>query len=74
VFPEPAEIGIVPSNWWEIESVDFAVQEAEVAHQKAAAELAEIVRSDNDAPRSGERDARHQASRTSSGRAAPALF
>src|SRR6478609_6501190 len=38
-----------------IESVDFAVQEAEVAHQKVAAELAEIVRSDSDAPRSGER-------------------
>src|SRR5215470_9302341 len=38
-----------------IESVDFAVQEAEIAHQKVAAELAEIVRSDSDAPRSGER-------------------
>src|SRR3954447_3406777 len=38
-----------------IESVDFAVQEAEIAHQKVAAELAEIVRSLNDAPRSGER-------------------
>src|ERR1700760_4402404 len=39
----------------EIEGVDFAVQETEVAHQKVAAELAEIVRSDSDAPRSGER-------------------
>src|SRR5258705_12003199 len=38
-----------------IESVDFAVLEAEIAHQKVAAELAEIVRSDSDAPRSGER-------------------
>src|SRR5215472_10586389 len=36
-----------------IESVDFTVQEAEIAHQKVAAELAEIVRSDSDAPRSG---------------------
>ena len=41
-----------------IESVDFAVQEAEIAHQKVAAELAEIVRSDSDAPRSGERGVR----------------
>src|SRR5258707_15435464 len=41
-----------------IESVDFTVQEAESAHQKAAAELAEIVRSDSDAPRSGERGGR----------------
>src|SRR5215831_50271 len=38
----------------EIESVDFAMQEAEIAHQKVAAELAEIVWSDGDAPRSGE--------------------
>src|SRR5258707_8657834 len=38
-----------------IESVDFAVLETEIAHQEAAAELAEIVRSDSDAPRSGER-------------------
>src|SRR6266404_1664187 len=38
-----------------IESVDFAVLEAEIAHQKVAAELAEIVRSNSDAPRSGER-------------------
>src|SRR6476659_8212807 len=38
-----------------IESVDFAVQEAEIANQKVAAELAEIVRSFSDAPRSGER-------------------
>src|SRR6266481_4467623 len=37
-----------------IESVDFAVLEAEIAHQKVAAELAESVRSDSDAPRSGE--------------------
>src|SRR5262245_15660355 len=42
----------------EIESVDFAVQEAEIAHQKVAAELAEIVRSDSDAPRSGKRGVR----------------
>src|SRR5262245_65273673 len=42
----------------EIESVDFALQEAEIAHQKVAAELAEIVRSDSDAPRSGERGVR----------------
>src|SRR6516162_4647330 len=42
----------------EIERVDFAVQEAEIAHQKVAAELAEIVRSDSDAPRSGERGVR----------------
>src|SRR5260370_36215615 len=42
----------------EIESVDFAVLEAEIAHQKVAAELAEIVRSDSDAPRSGERGGR----------------
>src|SRR5258705_10008638 len=42
----------------EIESVDFAVQEAEIAHQKVAAELTEIVRSDSDAPRSGERGVR----------------
>src|SRR6478672_858317 len=42
----------------EIESVDFTVQEAEIAHQKVAAELAEIVRSDSDAPRSGERGVR----------------
>src|SRR5258707_13713895 len=41
-----------------IESVDFAVQETEIAHQKVAAELAEIVRSDSDAPRSGERGVR----------------
>src|SRR5258707_4451261 len=41
-----------------IESVDFAVLEAEIAHQKVAAELAEIVRSFNDAPRSGERGVR----------------
>src|SRR6202795_52908 len=41
-----------------IESVDFAVQEAEIAHQKVAAELAKIVRSDSDAPRSGERGVR----------------
>src|SRR5260370_17894895 len=41
-----------------IESVDFTVQEAEIAHQKVAAELAEIVRSDSDAPRSGERGVR----------------
>src|SRR5215475_13942950 len=34
-----------------IEGVDFAVQEAEIAHQKVAAELAEIVWSDSDAPR-----------------------
>src|SRR5512133_3732477 len=33
-----------------IESVDFAVLEAEIAHQKVAAELAEIVRRDRDAP------------------------
>src|SRR5882757_10275486 len=39
----------------EIEGVDFALLEAEVAHQKVAAELAEVVRSDSDAPRSGER-------------------
>src|SRR5215470_2580619 len=42
----------------EIESVDFTVQEAEVAHQKVAAELAEIVRSDRDAPWSGQRAVR----------------
>src|SRR5262245_8246691 len=42
----------------EIESVDFTVVEAEIAHQKIAAELAEIVRSDSDAPRSGERGVR----------------
>src|SRR5262249_54003447 len=42
----------------EIESVDFAVLEAEIAHQKVAAERAEIVRSDSDAPRSGERGVR----------------
>src|SRR5215510_9789409 len=42
----------------EIESVDFALQEAEIAHQKIVAELAEIVRSDSDAPRSGERGVR----------------
>src|SRR5260221_8729613 len=42
----------------EIESVDFAVLETEIAHQKVAAELAEIVRSDSDAPRSGERGVR----------------
>src|SRR5215831_16104085 len=41
-----------------IESVDFTVQEAEIAHQKVAAERAEIVRSDSDAPRSGERGVR----------------
>src|SRR6266403_337525 len=41
-----------------IESVDFAVQETEIAHQEVAAELAEIVRSDSDAPRSGERGVR----------------
>src|SRR5215813_12050803 len=41
-----------------IESVDFTVLEAEIAHQKVAAELAEIVRSDSDAPRSGERGLR----------------
>src|SRR5262249_46243183 len=41
-----------------IESVDFTVQEAEIAHQKIAAELAEIARSDSDAPRSGERGVR----------------
>jgi len=41
-----------------IESVDFAVQEAEIAHQKVAAELAEIGRSDSDTPRSGERGVR----------------
>src|SRR5215467_1650377 len=41
-----------------IESVDFTVQEAEIAHQKVAAELAEIVRSDSDAPRSGKRGVR----------------
>src|SRR3979490_3444598 len=41
-----------------IESVDFAVLEAEIAHQKVVAELAEIVRSFNDAPRSGERGVR----------------
>src|SRR5260370_7713694 len=38
-----------------IESVDFTVQEAEIAHQKGAAELAEIVRSAIDAPRIGKR-------------------
>src|SRR5262245_34968949 len=38
-----------------IESVDFTVLKAEIAHQKVAAELAEIVRSDSNAPRSGER-------------------
>jgi hypothetical protein len=32
-----------------IESVDFTVQVAEIAHQKVAAELAEIVRSYSDA-------------------------
>src|SRR5258705_11973705 len=37
-----------------IESVDFAVQETEIAHQQVAPEPAEIVRSHNDAPRSGE--------------------
>src|SRR5215468_12368934 len=42
----------------EIERVDFAGLEAEIAHQKVAAELAEIVRSDSDAPRSGERGVR----------------
>src|SRR3954466_6582055 len=42
----------------EIESVDFTVLEAEIAHQKSVAELAEIVRSDSDAPRSGERGVR----------------
>src|ERR1044072_1272247 len=42
----------------EIESVAFARLEAEIAHQKVAAELAEIVRSDSDAPRSGERAVR----------------
>src|SRR5258708_15106958 len=31
-----------------IESVDFAVLEAEIAHQKVAPELAEIVRCDSD--------------------------
>src|SRR5215510_1349967 len=41
-----------------IESVDFTVLKAEIAHQKVAAELAEIVRSDSDAPRSGERGVR----------------
>src|SRR5262252_3124098 len=41
-----------------IESVDFAVQVAEIAHQNVAAELAEIARSDSDAPRSGERGLR----------------
>src|SRR6266478_4640351 len=41
-----------------IERVDFTVQEAEIAHQKVAAERAEIVRSDSDAPRSGERSVR----------------
>src|SRR5262249_32624776 len=41
-----------------IEGVDFTVQEAEIAHQKVAAELAEIVRSDSDAPRSGKRGVR----------------
>src|SRR5262249_43964107 len=46
-----------------IESVDFAVQEAEIAHQKVAAELAEIVRSDSDAPRSGERAAEQHSMR-----------
>src|SRR5262249_51771573 len=47
----------------EIESVDFAVQEAEIAHQKVAAELAEIVRSDSDAPRSGKRPAEQHSMR-----------
>src|SRR5262245_27102553 len=42
----------------EIESVDFAVLKAEIAHQKVAAEFAEIVRRDGDAPRSGERGVR----------------
>src|SRR5262245_24674094 len=42
----------------EIESVDFAVLEAEIAHQKVAAERAPTVRSDSDAPRSGERSVR----------------
>src|SRR5262249_46989250 len=42
----------------EIESVDLALPEAEIAHQKVAAELAEIVRSDSDAPWSGERGMR----------------
>src|SRR5215471_4154297 len=41
-----------------IESVDFTVLEAEIAYQKVAAELAEIARSDSDAPRSGERGVR----------------
>ena len=41
-----------------IESVDFAVLEAEIAHQKVAAKLAEIVRSFNEPPRSGERGVR----------------
>src|SRR3954463_12391728 len=41
-----------------IESVDFAVQEAEIFPQKVTAELAEIVRSFDDAPRSGERGLR----------------
>src|SRR5262249_48860868 len=47
----------------EIESVDFAVQEAEIAHQKVTAELAEIVRSDSDAPWSGERAAEQHSMR-----------
>src|SRR5215831_11324676 len=42
----------------EIESVDFTVLEAEIAHQKIVAELAEIVGSDSDSPRSGERGVR----------------
>src|SRR5215831_7642664 len=41
-----------------IESVDFAVLKAEIAHQKVAAESAEIVRRDRDAPRSGKRGVR----------------
>src|SRR5262245_34643432 len=41
-----------------IESADFTMLKAEIAHQKVAAELAEIVRSDSDAPRSGERGVR----------------
>src|SRR5262245_15403229 len=41
-----------------IESVDFTVQVAEIAHQKVAAELTEIARGDSDAPWSGERGVR----------------
>ncbi len=41
-----------------IESVDFTVQVAEIAHQKVATELAEIARSDSDAPGRGERGVR----------------